>query len=128
MRALLLFALLSAITSTAAAKSDRELERLLVGRWEGTRHDYEYRRDGEWLSDPDEPEFTSRGKWRLSGGKLIETWRFLGFGYDSYCVWEILALDQTRLKIRYAEGDSGGPASVGTICELKRIPREHHSR
>jgi hypothetical protein len=128
MRALLLIALVSTITSAAAARSDRELKRLLVGRWEGTRHDYEYRRDGQWLSDPDEPEYTSRGKWRISGGKLIETWRFQGFDHDSYCVWDILALDGTRLKIRYSEGDSGGPSSVGTVCELKRIPTKHHSR
>ncbi len=74
------------------------------------------------------PQFTSRGKWRIAGGKLIETWRFREFDHDSYCVWDILALDHARLKIRFSEGDSGGPSSVGTVCELKRISTKHHSR
>jgi hypothetical protein len=50
----------------------KALAPLLVGKWETTRHDFEYKKNGTYVMLPDEPE-AARGKWRIEGNQFIQT-------------------------------------------------------
>jgi len=56
-----------------ALPDDATLSRLLVGTWQGPRHQTVYRADGTWMLDPPDEGDNTRGKWRIERGKLIET-------------------------------------------------------
>src|SRR5213596_635830 len=73
-----------------ALPDDATLSRLLVGTWQGPRHETQYRADGTWVLDPPDEGDNSRGKWRIEHGRLIETWRFSGESSDSTSVDEII--------------------------------------
>ena len=62
-----------------ALPDDTTLSRLLVGLWHGPRHDTQYRADGTWNMDPPDEGDNTRGKWQIKHGRLIETWRVIGF-------------------------------------------------
>src|SRR5206468_11738197 len=59
-----------------ALPDDATPTRLLVGTWQGPRHETQYRADGTWVLDPPDEGDNSRGKSRIEHGRLIETWRF----------------------------------------------------
>jgi hypothetical protein len=71
---------------------DATLSRLLVGTWNGPRHETQYRADGTWVLDPPDEGDNTRGKWRIDHGRLIETWRFSDESSDSTSVEEIIEL------------------------------------
>jgi hypothetical protein len=83
-----------------ALPDDATLSRLLVGTWEGPRHQTVYRADGTWVLDPPDEGDNTRGKWRIEHGKLIETWRFSDESSDFASTEEIIELTEKVLKSR----------------------------
>jgi hypothetical protein len=83
-----------------ALPDDAALTRLLVGTWQGARHQTEYRVDGTWILDPPDDGDNTRGKWRIEHGRLIETWRFTDETEDSSSVQEIIELTEKTFKSR----------------------------
>ena len=50
----------------------KKLTQLMVGKWETTRHDFIYRKDGTYSMLPIE-EGTTSGKWHIEGNQFIQT-------------------------------------------------------
>ena len=48
--------------------SDAELTRRMVGDWLSPRHAYRYYEDGTWKMEPNMPEVTTKGRWRIRNG------------------------------------------------------------
>lgn len=100
--ALICFAALLATAICHAAPDDSTLYRMLVGEWQGARHSVQYMKDGTWRFNP--AEGTTHGKWRIVGGKLVETWRFTGDSENSSATYDIVVIDDKTLKLRDAKG------------------------
>ena len=125
MRATLVIVALIVPVIALALPDDATLSRLLVGTWQGHRHDTEYRADGTWIMDaPDEGDNT-RGKWRIEHGQLIETWRFSDESSDSTSVEEIMELTEKIFKSRIVSQDGLGkpegqilPSEIFTVTRV----------
>jgi hypothetical protein len=91
-----------------ALPDDATLSRLLVGTWQGPRHETQYRADGTGLLDPPDEGDNTHGKWRIEHGQLIETWRFSDESSDSTSVEEIIELTERIFKSRIISQE--GPA------------------
>jgi len=101
------------------------LTRLLVGTWQGPRHETEYRADGTWIMDPPDEGENSRGKWRIEHGRLIETWRFSDESSDSTSVDEIIELTEKVFKSRIISQEGPGkpegqvlPSEIFTVTRV----------
>jgi hypothetical protein len=92
MRAALVIVALVVPVIALALPDYATLSRLLVGTWQGPRHETVYRADGAWMLDPPDEGDNTRGKWRIEYGKLIETWRFSDELSDSTSTEEIIEL------------------------------------
>src|SRR4029079_19193324 len=122
--ALFLFAvILPAIA--LALPDDAALTRLLVGTWQGPRHETEYRADGSWILDPPDEGDNTRGKWRIEHGRLIETWRFTDETEDSSSVQEIIELTEKTFKSRIILQEGPGkpegqvlPSQIFTVTRV----------
>jgi hypothetical protein len=100
MRATMVIIALIAPLIALALPDDSTLSRLLVGTWQGPRHETQYRADGTWILDPPDEGNNTRGKWRIEHGRLIETWRFTDETEDSTSVEEIIELNDKIFKSR----------------------------
>jgi hypothetical protein len=108
MRAALVIAALVLPNFALALPDDATLSRLLVGTWQGPRHETQYRADGTWIMDPPDEGDNSRGKWRIEHGRLIETWRFRDESSDSTSVEEIIELTEKIFKSRIISQEGPG--------------------
>jgi hypothetical protein len=108
-----------------AFPDDATLSRLLVGTWEGPRHQTVYRADGTWMLDPPDEGDNTRGKWRIEHGKLIETWRFSDESSDSTSTEEIIELSEKIFKSRIISQEGPGkpegqvlPSEIFTVTRV----------
>jgi hypothetical protein len=108
-----------------AVPDDTTLTRLLVGTWQGPRHQTVYRADGTWILDPPDDGENTRGKWRIEHGKLIETWRFSDESSDSTSTEEIIELTEKVFKSRIVSQEGPGkpegqvlPSEVFTVTRV----------
>jgi hypothetical protein len=108
-----------------ALPDDATLSRLLVGTWQGPRHQTEYRADGTWVLDPPDDGDNTRGKWRIEHGRLIETWRFTDETEDSSSVEEIVELTENTFKSRIILQEGPGkpegqvlPSDIFTVTRV----------
>jgi hypothetical protein len=62
MRAALVIVALVVPVIALALPDDATLSRLLVGTWQGPRHQTVYRADGTWMLDPPDDGDNTRGK------------------------------------------------------------------
>ena len=125
MRATLVIASLIVSVIALALPDDAALSRLLVGTWQGTRHQTIYRADGTWILDPPDEGDNTRGKWRVDHGKLIETWRFRDESSDSTSTEEIIELNEKTFKSRIISQEGPGkpegqllPSEVFTVTRV----------
>jgi hypothetical protein len=125
MRTALFIVALIAPVIALALPDDATLSRLLVGTWHGHRHDTEYRADGTWILDPPDEGDSTRGKWRIEHGRLIETWRFNGESSDSASVDEIIELNEKIFKSRIISQEGPGrpegqvlPSEIFTVTRV----------
>jgi hypothetical protein len=112
-------------TIALALPDDATLSRLLVGTWQGPRHETQYRADGTWVLDPPDEGNNTRGKWRIEHGRLIETWRFTDETEDSSSVEEIIELTETTFKSRIILQEGPGkpkgqvlPSEIFTVTRV----------
>ena len=108
-----------------ALPDDATLSRLLVGTWQGPRHQTVYRADGTWMLDPPDEGDNTRGKWRIEHGKLIETWRFSDESSDSTSTEEIIELSEKIFKSRIISQEGPGkpegqvlPSEIFTVTRV----------
>jgi len=108
-----------------ALPDDATLSRLLVGTWEGARHQTQYRADGTWILDPPDEGDNTRGKWRIEHGRLITIWRFNGESSDSTAVEEIIDLTEKIFKSRIISQEGPGkpegqllPSEIFTVIRV----------
>ena len=108
-----------------ALPDDAILSRLLVGTWQGPRHQTVYRADGTWMLDPPDEGDNTRGKWRIEHGKLIETWRSSDQTSDSTSTEEIIELTEKVFKSRIISQDGPGkpegqvlPSEIFTVTRV----------
>jgi hypothetical protein len=125
MRNGLIIAALLAPVIALAPPDDATLSRLLVGTWEGPRHQTVYRADGTWVLDPPDEGDNTHGKWRIEHGKLIETWRFRDESSDSTSTEEIIELTKKVFKSRIISQDGPGkpegqvlPSEIFTVTRV----------
>jgi hypothetical protein len=121
---LFLAALLGPIIALALP-DDATLSRLLVGTWQGPRHETQYLPDGTWVFDPPDEGDNSRGKWRIEHGRLIETWRFTDETSDSSSVEEIIELTEkvfkSRIILQEGPGKPKGQVLPSEIFTVTRV-------
>lgn len=108
-----------------ALPDDATLSRLLVGKWQGPRHEIVYRADGTWILDPPDEGDNTRGKWRIEHGRLIETWRFSDESSDSTSTEEIIELTEKIFKSRIISQEGPGkpegqvlPSEIFTVTRV----------
>jgi hypothetical protein len=108
-----------------ARPDDATLSRLLIGTWQGPRHQTVYRADGTWVLDPPDEGDNTRGKWRIEHGKLIETWRFSDESSDSTSTEEIIELNEYTFKSRIISQEGPGkpegevlPSEIFTVTRV----------
>jgi hypothetical protein len=108
-----------------ALPDDATLSRLLVGTWQGPRHQTVYRADGTWMLDPPDEGDNTRGKWRIEHDKLIETWRFSDDSSDSTSTEEIIELSEKIFKSRIISQEGPGkpegqvlPSEIFTVTRV----------
>ena len=108
-----------------ALPDDATLSPLLVGTWQGPRHQTVYRADGTWMLDPPDEGANTRGKWRIEHGKLIETWRFNDASSDSTSTEEIIELTEKTFKSRIISQEGPGkpegqilPSEIFTVTRV----------
>jgi hypothetical protein len=125
MRATLVIIALIAPLIALALPDDTTLSRLLVGTWQGPRHETQYRADGTWILDPPDEGDNTRGKWRIEHGRLIETWRFTDETEDSTSVEEIIELNDKMFKSRIILQEGPGrpqgqvlPSEIFTVTRV----------
>lgn len=108
-----------------ALPDDPTLSKLLVGTWQGPRHQTEYRADGTWVLDPPDEGDNTRGKWRIEHGRLIETWRLADENDDSSSVEEIIELTEeifkSRIILQEGPGKPEGQVLPSEIFTVKRV-------
>src|SRR4030095_4704599 len=114
-----------------ALPDDATLSRLLVGTWQGPRHQTVSRAHGAWGVDPPADADNTRGKWRIEHGKLIETWRFSDESSDSTSTEEIIELSEKIFRSRIISQEGPGkpegqvlPSEIFTVtrvAEKKKI-------
>jgi hypothetical protein len=108
-----------------ALPDDATLSRLLIGTWEGPRHETQYRADGTWILDPPDEGDNTRGKWRIEHGRLIETWRFTDETEDSSSVEEIIELSdqifKSRIILQEGPGRPQGQVLPSEIFTVTRV-------
>jgi hypothetical protein len=128
MRATLVIIALIAPLIALALPDDSTLSRLLVGTWQGPRHETQYRADGTWILDPPDEGDNTRGKWRIEHGRLIETWRFTDETEDSTSVEEIIELNdkifKSRIILQEGPGRPQGQVLPSEIFTVTRIPEK----
>ena len=125
MRTKLVVVALIVPTIALALPDDATLSRLLVGTWQGARHQTVYRADGTWMLDPPDEGDNTRGKWRIEHGKLIETWRFSDESSDSTSTEEIIELTEKIFKSRIVSQEGPGkpegqvlPSEIFTVTRV----------
>lgn len=125
MRAALVIVGLIVPVIALALPDDAILSRLLVGTWQGPRHQTVYRADGTWMLDPPDEGDNTRGKWRIEHGKLIETWRSSDQTSDSTSTEEIIELTEKVFKSRIISQDGPGkpegqvlPSEIFTVTRV----------
>jgi hypothetical protein len=124
MRATLVIIALIAPLIALALPDDATLSRLLVGTWQGPRHETQYRADGTWILDPPDEGDNTRGKWRIEHGRLIETWRFTDETEDSTSVEEIVELNDKMFKSRIIlQEGPGRPQGQVLLSEIFTVTR-----
>jgi hypothetical protein len=108
-----------------ALPDDATLSRLLVGTWQGPRHQTVYRANGTWMLDPPDEGDNTHGKWRIEHGKLIETWRFSDESSDSTSTEEIIELTEWTFKSRIISQEGPGkpegqilPSEIFTVTRV----------
>ena len=120
-----LVAALLAPTIALALPDDATLSRLLVGTWQGPRHETQYRADGTWVLDPPDKGDNTRGKWRIDQGRLIETWRLTDEDSDSSSVEEIIELSEkvfkSRIILQEGPGKPKGQVLPSEIFTVTRV-------
>src|SRR6201993_1872247 len=125
MRATLVIVALIAPFIALALPDDSTLSRLLVGTWQGPRHETQYRADGTWILDPPDEGNNTRGKWRIEHGRLIETWRFTDEESDSSSVEEIIELTEkvfrSRIILQEGPGKPQGQVLPSEIFTVTRV-------
>ena len=124
MRAKLVIASLIVPVIALALPDDAALSRLLVGTWQGTRHQTLYRANGTWILDPPDEGDNTRGNWRIEHGKLIETWRFRDESSDSTSTEEMIELNEKTFKSRIISQEGPGkPAGQVLPSEVFTVTR-----
>jgi hypothetical protein len=122
--ALFLLALLAPVIALALP-DDATLSQLLVGTWQGPRHETQYLADGTWVLDPPDEGKNTRGKWRIEHGRLIETWRFTDEDSDSSSVEEIIELSEkvfkSRIILQEGPGKPKGQVLPSEIFTVTRV-------
>jgi len=125
MRTTVVIVALIAPAIVLALPDDSTLTQLLVGTWQGPRHETEYRADGTWFLDPPDEGDNTRGKWRIEHGRLIETWRFIDETEDSSSVQEIIELTEKTFKSRIILQEGPGkpegqvlPSQIFTVTRV----------
>jgi hypothetical protein len=125
MRATMVIVALIAPLIALALPDDSTLSRLLVGTWQGPRHETQYRADGTWILDPPDEGNNTRGKWRIEHGRLIETWRFTDETEDSTSVEEIIELNdkifKSRIILQEGPGRPQGQVLPSEIFTVTRV-------
>lgn len=126
MRTTLIIVALIVPVIALALPDDATLSRLLVGTWQGPRHETQYRADGTWVLDPPDEGDNTHGKWRIEHGKLIETWRFSDESSDSTSTEEIIELTEKTFKSRIISQEGPGkpegqvlPSEIFTVTRAK---------
>jgi hypothetical protein len=108
-----------------ALPDDATLSQLLIGTWQGPRHETQYRADGTWVLDPPDEGDNTRGKWRIEHGRLIETWRLTDEDSDSSSVEEIIELSEkvfkSRIILQEGPGKPKGQILPSEIFTVTRI-------
>ena len=124
MRATLVIASLIVPVIALALPDDAALSRLLLGTWQGTRHQTLYRANGTWILDPPDEGDNTRGNWRIEHGKLIETWRFRDESSDSTSIEEMIELNEKTFKSRIISQEGPGkPAGQVLPSEVFTVTR-----
>jgi len=122
--ALVIFALIIPVIALALP-DDATLSKLLVGTWQGPRHQTQYRADGTWVLDPPDEGDNTRGKWRIEHGRLIETWRLADETEDSSSVEEIIELTEkifkSRIILQEGPGRPEGQVLPSEIFTVTRV-------
>ena len=112
-------------TIALALPDDATLSRLLIGTWKGPRHETLYRVDGSWVLDPPDDGDSTRGKWRIEQGRLIETWRLTDETEDSSSVEEISDLTEktfkSRIILQEGPGKPEGQVLPSEIFSVTRV-------
>jgi hypothetical protein len=125
MRTILVVVALIAPAIALALQDDETLTRLLIGTWQGPRHETQYRADGTWVLDPPDEGDNTRGKWRIEHGRLIETWRFTDEDSDSSSVEEIIELTEkvfrSRIILQEGPGKPHGQVLPSEIFTVNRV-------
>jgi hypothetical protein len=129
MRAALVIVALVLPNIALALPDDATLSRLLIGTWQGPRHETQYRADGTWVLDPTDDGDNTRGKWRIEHGRLIETWRLTDETEDSSSVEDIVDLTEkifkSRIILQEGPGKPEGQVLPSEIFTVTRVTEKN---
>jgi hypothetical protein len=129
MRAALVIVALVLPNIALALPDDATLSRLLIGTWQGPRHETQYRADGTWVLDPTDDGDNTRGKWRIEHGRLIETLRLTDETEDSSSVEDIVDLTEkifkSRIILQEGPGKPEGQVLPSEIFTVTRVTEKN---